>query len=64
MTTRIKEVLGKLINENRSAFIAGRKITDNILLAQELLRGYNRKQKVKKCALKIDLQMAYDTIDW
>ena len=44
------------MNDNQSAFIAGRQITDNILLAQELLRGYNRKQTVKKCALKIDLQ--------
>lgn len=64
ITNRVKEVLGKLVNENQSAFIAGRRITDNILLAQELLRGYNRKQKIKKCALKIDLQKACDTLDW
>ncbi|GKB57414.1 RNA-directed DNA polymerase, eukaryota, reverse transcriptase zinc-binding domain protein [Tanacetum coccineum] len=64
MTNRIKGVLGKLINENQSAFIVGRQITKNILLAQELLRGYNKKTKVKKCALEIDLQKAYDTLDW
>ncbi|GKC11853.1 RNA-directed DNA polymerase, eukaryota, reverse transcriptase zinc-binding domain protein [Tanacetum coccineum] len=43
-----KSVLGKLLDENQSAFIAGRQITDNILLAQELLRGYNRKSSRKK----------------
>ncbi|GKA46438.1 RNA-directed DNA polymerase, eukaryota, reverse transcriptase zinc-binding domain protein [Tanacetum coccineum] len=64
MTNRIKRVLGKLINENQSAFIVRRQITDNIILAQELLNGYNRKTKVKKCALNIDLQIAYDTLDW
>ncbi|GJT93496.1 RNA-directed DNA polymerase, eukaryota, reverse transcriptase zinc-binding domain protein [Tanacetum coccineum] len=32
MTNRIKEALGKIVNENQSAFIAGRQITDNILL--------------------------------
>ncbi|GKA50713.1 RNA-directed DNA polymerase, eukaryota, reverse transcriptase zinc-binding domain protein [Tanacetum coccineum] len=53
MTNRIKEVLGKIVNENQSAFIAGRQITDNILLAQELFRGYNRKQKVKKLPLDL-----------
>ncbi|GJV66899.1 RNA-directed DNA polymerase, eukaryota, reverse transcriptase zinc-binding domain protein [Tanacetum coccineum] len=45
---RMKSVLGKLLDENQSAFIAGRQITDNILLAQELLRGYNRKSSRKK----------------
>nr|GEU56578.1 hypothetical protein [Tanacetum cinerariifolium] len=47
-TARLKGVLGKLVNESQSAFIAGRQITDNILLAQELFKGYNRKQKIRK----------------
>lgn len=64
MTNRLKKVLGKLVDENQSAFISGRQITDNILLSQELLRGYNRKQKVKKVSFKIDLQKAYDTVNW
>ncbi|GJV92190.1 RNA-directed DNA polymerase, eukaryota, reverse transcriptase zinc-binding domain protein [Tanacetum coccineum] len=64
VTNRIKGVLGKLVNKSQSAFIAGRQITDNILLAQELFKGYNRKQKIKRVAFKIDLQKAYDTIDW
>nr|GEU74582.1 RNA-directed DNA polymerase, eukaryota, reverse transcriptase zinc-binding domain protein [Tanacetum cinerariifolium] len=61
---KIKGVLGKLVNESQSAFIAGRQITDNILLAQELFKGYNTKQKLKRVIFKIDLQKAYDTIDW
>ncbi|GJY43525.1 RNA-directed DNA polymerase, eukaryota, reverse transcriptase zinc-binding domain protein [Tanacetum coccineum] len=64
MTNRYKGVLGTLVNENQSAFIGGRKITDNILLAQELFRGYNMKQNVKKVSFKIDLQKSYDTISW
>nr|GEY32967.1 hypothetical protein [Tanacetum cinerariifolium] len=64
MTKKLKRVLGKLVSENQSAFISGRQITDNILLAQELFRGYNRKQNVEKAAFKIDLQKAYDTINW
>ncbi|GKA59909.1 RNA-directed DNA polymerase, eukaryota, reverse transcriptase zinc-binding domain protein [Tanacetum coccineum] len=60
----LKGVLGKLVHESQSAFVAGRQITDNILLSQELFRGYNRKQKQKKVAFKIDLQKAYDTISW
>ncbi|GJT94007.1 RNA-directed DNA polymerase, eukaryota, reverse transcriptase zinc-binding domain protein [Tanacetum coccineum] len=55
LTYRMKTILGKLVDENQSAFIAGRQTTNNILLAQELLRGYNRKSLGKKCAFKIDL---------
>ncbi|GJV73508.1 RNA-directed DNA polymerase, eukaryota, reverse transcriptase zinc-binding domain protein [Tanacetum coccineum] len=64
VTNKIKGVLGKLVNESQSAFIAGRNITDNIILAQELFKGYNSKQKFRRVAFKIDLQKAYDTIDW
>ncbi|GJY60748.1 hypothetical protein Tco_0461405 [Tanacetum coccineum] len=58
----MKRTLGKLISMNQSDFIEGRQITDNILLSQELLKGYNRKNAGKRCAFKIDLQKAYDTI--
>ncbi|GJU91131.1 RNA-directed DNA polymerase, eukaryota, reverse transcriptase zinc-binding domain protein [Tanacetum coccineum] len=58
LTNRIKKSLEKLVSNNQSAFIGGRQITDNILLSQELLKGYNRKQSVKKVAFKIDLQKA------
>nr|GEW87147.1 RNA-directed DNA polymerase, eukaryota, reverse transcriptase zinc-binding domain protein [Tanacetum cinerariifolium] len=46
-----------------SAFVPGRHIQDNILITQELLRGYNKKSSAKRCAMKIDLQKAYDTIN-
>ncbi|GJY48856.1 RNA-directed DNA polymerase, eukaryota, reverse transcriptase zinc-binding domain protein [Tanacetum coccineum] len=63
-TTRLKGVLGNLVHESQSAFIAGRQISDNILLAHELFKWYNRKQNARKVAFKIDLQKAYDTISW
>ncbi|GJW77528.1 hypothetical protein Tco_0139210, partial [Tanacetum coccineum] len=30
----------------------------------ELLNGYNRKNGSKRCAMKIDIPKAYDTINW
>ncbi|GKE35218.1 RNA-directed DNA polymerase, eukaryota, reverse transcriptase zinc-binding domain protein [Tanacetum coccineum] len=59
-----KRGLSKIVNINQSAFIPGRHIQDNILIAQELLRGYNRKNWPKRCAMQIDIQKAYDTVDW
>ncbi|GJT52972.1 RNA-directed DNA polymerase, eukaryota, reverse transcriptase zinc-binding domain protein [Tanacetum coccineum] len=61
LTNRIKSGLDKIVHINQSAFIPGRHIQDNILIAQELLRGYNRKNGPKRCAMQIDIQKAYDT---
>nr|GEX81790.1 hypothetical protein [Tanacetum cinerariifolium] len=61
LTERIKSGLEKLVNVKQSVLIPGRQIHDNILITQELLRGYNRKNGAKRCALKIHLQKAYDT---
>ncbi|GJX43342.1 RNA-directed DNA polymerase, eukaryota, reverse transcriptase zinc-binding domain protein [Tanacetum coccineum] len=64
ITERIKGCLNKLINKNQSAFIPGRLIQDNILLAQDLMHGYNRSGGLKRVAFKIDIQKAYDTVSW
>ncbi|GJY18231.1 hypothetical protein Tco_0389722 [Tanacetum coccineum] len=42
----------------------GRQIQDNILLTQELLKGYDRKGGPSRVAFKIDIQKAYDTVNW
>ncbi|GJY29441.1 RNA-directed DNA polymerase, eukaryota, reverse transcriptase zinc-binding domain protein [Tanacetum coccineum] len=64
LTNRIKVALSQIIDENQSAFVPGRAITDNILLTQELLKGYNCINGPKRCAFKIDIQKAYDTVSW
>ncbi|GJZ93434.1 RNA-directed DNA polymerase, eukaryota, reverse transcriptase zinc-binding domain protein [Tanacetum coccineum] len=64
LTNRIKSGLEKIVHINQSAFIPGRHIQDNILIAQELLKGYNRRNGSKRCAMQIDIQKAYDTVNW
>ncbi|GJZ82023.1 RNA-directed DNA polymerase, eukaryota, reverse transcriptase zinc-binding domain protein [Tanacetum coccineum] len=61
---RIKGCLDKLINKNQSAFIPGRLIQDNILLAQDLMQCYNRVGGPKRVAFNIDIHKAYDTVSW
>nr|GEW12240.1 hypothetical protein [Tanacetum cinerariifolium] len=51
------------INSTKAAGPDGH-IQDTILITQELLKGYNRKKGPKRCAMKIDIQKAYDTINW
>ncbi|GJV74424.1 RNA-directed DNA polymerase, eukaryota, reverse transcriptase zinc-binding domain protein [Tanacetum coccineum] len=53
-----KYVLDLLVNKNQSAFKPGRQIIDNILLSQEMLKGYDCVNGPRRCALKIDAQKA------
>ncbi|KAK4384174.1 putative ribonuclease H protein, partial [Sesamum angolense] len=50
---RLRLVLDKLISPSQNAFVPGRSIGDNILLAQELFAGYNRQGLPMRCALKL-----------
>ena len=50
------------MSPNQSAFVHGRRIGDNIILAQEEVRGYDR-QNLSPCTLKIDSMKALD-VHW
>lgn len=63
LSNRLRNVLNDIVHLNQSAFVPGRRIFDNILLAHKLVRGYHR-DKDDCCAIKIDFQKAYDSIVW
>ncbi len=54
----------RLISEPQSAFLPGRDIHDNILLAQELLQHLDRKVHGHNMILKLDLMKAFDRVSW
>lgn len=64
ISNRLKGCLDGIVSENQSAFIPNRQISDNILLTQELLRNYHRNKSIPRCALKVDIQKAYDSLEW
>ncbi|KAL2225354.1 UNVERIFIED_CONTAM: hypothetical protein Sindi_3049800, partial [Sesamum indicum] len=64
LVQRLSVVLDKIISPCQGAFIPGRSIGDNILLAQELFTGYNQMRLPPRCALKVDIRKAYDTVEW
>ncbi|GJZ26972.1 protein LAZ1, partial [Tanacetum coccineum] len=64
LTNRIIEGIKEVVSDNQSAFVPGRRIYDNILITQEHMHRYHRDKSPHRCAFKIDIQKAYDTIDW
>lgn len=65
LANRLKVVLPQLISENLSAFVPGKSIINNVLMAFELLHYMKKKVKGKKgdIAIKIDMSKAYDSMD-
>ncbi|KAI5325036.1 hypothetical protein L3X38_034109 [Prunus dulcis] len=55
----------KLVSPNQVSFVPGRQISDNILIAQEVLHRFHRARgKTEYVAWKIDLSKAYDRFKW
>jgi hypothetical protein len=63
ISNRMLPLLNDLVNLNQSAFIPSRNISENILLAQELVRNDHKDKGDPRCTLKIDLMKAYDSIN-
>ncbi|KAG7533165.1 Reverse transcriptase zinc-binding domain [Arabidopsis thaliana x Arabidopsis arenosa] len=61
---RLKTVLPSCVNHAQSAFLPGRLLLENVLLATEIIQGYNRKDVRPSAMLKVDLRKAFDSVRW
>jgi len=66
LANRLKIVLHKCVSDNHSAFVPGRSILDNAMIAIEVIHHMKTSKRIrdKNVALKLDISKAYDRIDW
>ncbi|KAJ9558242.1 hypothetical protein OSB04_012856 [Centaurea solstitialis] len=66
LANRLRPLMERIIGIEQSAFVKGRSIVDNVMIAFEVLHNMKTKYKAKEgdTALKIDISKAYDRVDW
>ena len=62
---RLKHLIPSLVSPLQSAFVAGRRSSDNVIIAQELIHSLKRRKwREGFMVIKIDLEKAYDRLEW
>ncbi|XP_065630821.1 uncharacterized protein LOC136068085 [Quercus suber] len=65
IVARLRSYLDKLISPMQTTFLLGRKGIDNIIIAQEIIHSLGKKKgRASYMAFKIDLEKAYDKLEW
>lgn len=64
LVKRLKPILQELILPNQTAFVEGRLLVENTVLASELVNGYHRNKGLIKITIKFDIAKAFDTLSW
>lgn len=57
-------MLPLIISQNQFGFLTGRNIAENVLLAQEIIREINKRNKNINVVVKLDMEKAYDRVSW
>ncbi|KAG7556536.1 Reverse transcriptase domain [Arabidopsis suecica] len=64
LARRLEHLLTLWISPSQSAFVKGRLLSENVLLATELVQGFGQKNISRRGVLKVDLRKAFDSVSW
>nr|GEV16986.1 reverse transcriptase domain, reverse transcriptase zinc-binding domain protein [Tanacetum cinerariifolium] len=63
LANRLRSVIGSLVSKEQSAFIRGHQILDGLMILSEVIDWCNQKKR-KTMIFKVDLEKAYDSVQW
>ncbi|KAK6782003.1 hypothetical protein RDI58_019799 [Solanum bulbocastanum] len=64
LSGRLGPILPELISPNQSGFVKGRSISENIMLAQEMIHQIKKPNIGSNVIIKLDMAKAYDRVQW
>ncbi|KAK2417537.1 hypothetical protein QL285_039825 [Trifolium repens] len=65
MVNRLKKIILQVVSPFQTGSVPGRNITENIVIAQEMLHTMTRmRSRVGFFVIKVDLSKAYDRLNW
>ena len=66
LVNRLQRILPQIISDSQSAFLPSHLITDNVVVAYELMHTMRSKWKGKVgyLAMKLDMSKTYDRVEW
>lgn len=64
IANRLKGNLPSCISSTQSTFVKDRLLVENLLLATEVVKDYHKEDVSPRCAMKIDIAKAFDSVHW
>ncbi|XP_070045641.1 uncharacterized protein [Nicotiana tomentosiformis] len=64
ISTRLAPILPRIISGNQIGFVRGRNISENIMLAQEIIHGIKKPNISTNVVIKLNMSKAYDRVSW
>ncbi|XP_024004813.1 uncharacterized protein LOC112081968 [Eutrema salsugineum] len=64
LARRLQAITPGMVSNSQSAFVKGRLLVENVLLATEMVHGFGKSNASKRGLLKVDLRKAFDSVNW